>query len=147
MSGIPAGALRELYGPMADAAAEEGEEGGGQPVAGAPVAPSVGPGGGVEPPLVAAARSGPARPSARRPLDRDLMRIHGRRIEDLCRWGFTYFDIGRVVGCKASALSRMRSNPAYEPHYLLGLSLTKLWLAEARKRQAARRAAMHAGKE
>ncbi|RPH43238.1 MAG: hypothetical protein EHM87_14335 [Burkholderiales bacterium] len=63
------------------------------------------------------------------------MSLHGRRIDDLCRWGWTYREIGRRVGCTQSALSRMRSNPAYEPHYWMGLALTRLWIDAARKRR------------
>lgn len=65
------------------------------------------------------------------------MSVHGRRIDDLCRWGWTYRQIGQRVGCNVSALSRMRSNPTYEPHYWMGLALTRLWIGVARERKAA----------
>lgn len=68
-----------------------------------------------------------------------MMSDHGRHVDDLCRWGWTYAEIGKKVGCNISALSRMRSTPTYEPHYWLGISITKLWIAEARAQREMRR--------
>jgi hypothetical protein len=138
MSGIPVAALRELRGPIADELAEADREESGQGAVRADVAaPPAAAAGAADPALVdAAARS---RASPRKEIDRDLMSVHGRRIDDLCRWGWTYLQIGKRVGCNVSALSRMRSNPAYEPHYWLGLALTRLWLDVARARIAMRR--------
>jgi hypothetical protein len=133
MSGIPNHALRELRGPMADDLADDpGEERGQGTPARAPAAGEA-PGAGCgDREVVAAAARGRASP--RKEIDRDLMSVHGRRIDDLCRWGWTYLQIGKRVGCNVSALSRMRSNPTYEPHYWMGLALTRLWLDVARAR-------------
>lgn len=128
--------MRELLGPMADESAEEDlAAGGDRPAQGAAPARVVGEGGGDAAAVVGAA---PGR-GPRKEIPRDVMSVHGRRIDDLCRWGWSYTMIGKVVRCNVSALSRMRSNPAYHPHYLLGLSLTKLWIREGRKRLEMRR--------
>lgn len=132
MSAVQHPGMRELLGPMADELAEAdlapGAEG---KVRGQRAAREVGAGGGDARAVVAAAPGS----SPRKEIPRDVMSVHGRRIDDLCRWGWSYQMIGKVVQCNISALSRMRSNPAYHPHYLLGLSLTKLWIREARRRR------------
>jgi hypothetical protein len=133
MSGIPNHALRELRGPMADDLADDGNEECSAGASTRETAPGKarGTGGSDREVVAAAARS---RASPRKEIDRDLMSVHGRRIDDLCRWGWTYLQIGKRVGCNVSALSRMRSNPTYEPHYWMGLALTRLWLDVARAR-------------
>lgn len=132
MSAVQHPGMRELLGPMADELAEEDLAPGADQ--GVPRVAAAG---------VVVARRGDAAAvvgsapgsSPRKEIPRDVMSVHGRRIDDLCRWGWSYQAIGRSVGCNISALSRMRSNPAYHPHYLLGLSLTKLWIREARRRR------------
>ena len=132
MAGFSHPSLRVMRGPMADEFADEEDAAGGAVVATRPDSGAGGPGGIAGAVVVAAV----ARVSPRKEIDRDIMSVHGRRIDDLCRWGWSYKMIGVRVGCNMSALSRMRSIPTYEPHYSLGTSLRRLWMDVAKQRVA-----------
>lgn len=133
MSGIPYAALRELRGPLADELADEAGEARSEGADAREAGADEGADDGCADCAVVAAEAG-GRSGPRKAIPRDMMSLHGRRIDDLCRWGWSYQQIGKRVGCNISALSRMRSNPAYEPHYGLGIALTKLWIEQARAR-------------
>lgn len=137
MSGIPYAALRELRGPMADELVDEAGEARGQGANAGPAGAVGAAAGPADCALVAAEAGG--RSGSRKPIPREMMSTYGRRIDDLCRWGWSYQQIGKRVGCNISALSRMRSTPTYQPHYALGIALGKLWFEQARVQLEVRR--------